>query len=54
MGVTIHSKKNKATAKLYSQIASYIFEQEYDELKGHPKAIKALKEANIELSKMLK
>lgn len=54
MGVTIHNKKNKAAAKLYSQIASYIFEQECGELKSYPGVKEALRNANKELSKLLK
>lgn len=35
MGITIKGKTNKkATLKLMNAISSYLFEQEYDELKG--------------------
>lgn len=36
MGVNINCKtKAKATLKLYNQISSYMFEQEYDEMRGN-------------------
>ena len=45
------STKAKATLKLYNQLASYMFEQEYDELKyANQSNIKALKAAQKALS----
>ena len=46
--------KNKASLKLYNQISSYLFEQEFDELKGKDSVKAALKQAIQELSKMIK
>ena len=55
MGTKIICKsKAKATLKLFNQISSYIFEQEFDELKGSPKAIQALQEANKQLAEIIK
>ena len=52
MSITISTNsKAKATLKLYNQLASYMFEQEYDELKYANKSnIKALKAAQKALS----
>ena len=45
------STKAKATLKLYNQLVSYMFEQEYDELKyANQSNIKALKAAQKALS----
>ena len=45
------STKAKATLKLYNQLASYMFEQEFDELKyANQSNIKALKAAQKVLS----
>ena len=45
------STKAKATLKLYNQLASYMFEEEYGELKyANPSKIKALKAAQKALS----
>lgn len=46
--------KAKATLKLYNAISSYIFEQEFDELKGNSKAKKALSEAKQALAEIIK
>lgn len=46
--------KAKATLKLFNQISSYMFEQEYDELKGSPKATQALQEAKKQLAEIIK
>lgn len=46
--------KNKASLKLYNQITSYLFEQEFGELKGNGSVKAALKQAILELSKMIK
>lgn len=37
--------KAKASLKLFNHISSYLFEQEYDELKGNEKAKSLLNEA---------
>ena len=54
MGIN-HSCKTKARAvlKLYNQIITYIFEQEYGELEGNSKAQKALVEAKKALAEMI-
>lgn len=55
MGMVYNCKtKAKASLKLYNQIASYLFEQEYDELKGNNTAKEALIKAGNELSKIIK
>lgn len=46
--------KAKATLELFNQISSYLFEQEYDELRGRPKAIQTLQEAKRQLAKIIK
>lgn len=47
MGIRVSIKTNlKASLKLYNQIASFLFEQEYDELKSYsPAQISKIKEA---------
>lgn len=45
--------KAKASLKLFNAIASYLFEQEFDELKGNNKAKEALIAANKELSNII-
>ena len=52
MSITISTNsKAKATLKLYNQLASYMFEQEFDELKyANQSNIKALKAAQKALS----
>ena len=48
------NSKAKATLKLYNQLTSYMFEQEYDELKyANPSNIKALKAAQKVLSMII-
>lgn len=55
MGINVSCKtKAKASLKLLNQISSFLFEQEFDELKGNPKAKKALEEARKELSEIIK
>lgn len=55
MGIRVSAKTKKpASLKLYNAINSYLFEQEYDELKGHSKAKSALVSAKNELSKIIK
>ena len=45
------STKAKATLKLYNQLTSYMFEEEYGELKyANPSNVKALKAAQKVLS----
>ena len=48
------STKAKATLKLYNQLTSYLFEQEYDELKyANQSNIKTLKAAQKVLSMII-
>ena len=51
MGITIKTKTNKkATAKLLNAITSYLFEQEFDELRGVSSSdIQKIKDAKIAL-----
>lgn len=54
MGIRISCKtKAKASLKLYNAIVTFLFEQEYDELEGHPQAKSALVSAKSELSKII-
>lgn len=54
MGINYSCKtKAKASLKLFNQIASYLFEQEYDELKGNNKAKNALTEAKKALAEII-
>ena len=55
MSITISTNsKAKATLKLYNQLTSYMFEQEYGELKyANPSNIKALKAALKVLSMII-
>ena len=55
MSITISTNsKAKATLKLYNQLASYMFEQEFDELKYATQAdIKTLKAAQKALSAII-
>lgn len=55
MGLNVSCKtKAKASLKLYNQIASYLFEQEYDELRNHPKEKLALVSAKQALAEIIK
>lgn len=55
MGINVSCKtKAKASLKLYNQISSFLFEQEFDELRGNSEAKKALEEARTELSRIIK
>ena len=45
--------KAKASLKLYNAIISYLFEQEFGELKGRPKAKLALQEAKRHLAEII-
>ena len=51
MGITIKTKTNKkATTKLLNAITSYLFEQEFDELRGVSSSdIQKIKDAKIAL-----
>lgn len=54
MGITYSCKsKAKASLKLYNQISSFLFEQEYDELRGHSKTQNALIEAKKALAEII-
>ena len=55
MSITISTNtKAKATLKLYNQLNSYMFEQEYDELRyANQSNIKALKAAQKALSTII-
>ena len=55
MSITISTNtKAKATLKLYNQLNSYMFEQEYDELRyANQSNIKALKSAQKALSTII-
>lgn len=55
MGIEVRTKtKAKASLKLYNQINSYLFEQEYDELRDSPKVKLALIEARQKLAELIK
>lgn len=55
MGINVSVKtKAKASLKLYNHISSFLFEQEFDELKGNSKAKKVLIQAKKELSEIIK
>ena len=55
MSITISTNtKAKATLKLYNQLISYMFEQEYDELRyANQSNIKALKSAQKALNMII-
>lgn len=54
MGINYNCKtKAKASLKLFNQIASFLFEQEYGELKGNSKAQNALTEAKKALTEII-
>ena len=46
--------KAKAALRLYNQIASYLFEQEFNELRDHPRVKNALQEAKRHLLDIVK
>ena len=53
-GIRIYNKNAKATSKVLSALASYMFEQEYGELrKASPAQIKVLEEAKKVLSEII-
>lgn len=54
MGINYNCKtKAKASLKLFNQVSSFLFEQEYDELKGNNKAKNALIEAKRALAEII-
>lgn len=54
MGINYNCKtKAKASLKLFNQIASFLFEQEYGELKENSKAQNALTEAKKALAEII-
>ena len=54
MGINYNCKtKAKASLKLFNQIASFLFEQEYGELKGNSKAQNVLTEAKKALAEII-
>lgn len=55
MGINITGKTRKPQAlKLFNAIASYLFEQEYDELKNEKAVTEALKNAKSALATLIK
>ena len=53
-GIRISNKNAKATSKVLSALASYMFEQEYEELrKATPAQIKVLQEAKKVLAEII-
>ena len=53
-GIRISNKNAKATSKVLSALASYMFEQEYGELKkATPAQIKTLQEAKKVLTEII-
>lgn len=54
MGINYTCKtKAKASLRLYNQISSFLFEQEFGELKDNPKAKLALQDANRHLAEII-
>lgn len=55
MSINVSCKtKAKASLKLYNQISSYIFEQEYDEMRGNSRIKSVLDEARKTLADIIK
>lgn len=56
MGITLQTKtKRKATLKLFNHINSFLFEQEYDEMRHFsPAQKKVLKDACLSLAEVIK
>lgn len=55
MGIDVKCKtKKKASLKLYNQISSFLFEQEYDELRNSPKIKLVLIDAKQALAELIK
>lgn len=52
MSIRVTTENKPATAKLYSQIATYLFEEEFREFRGGN--IKALQGAMNELKRLMK
>ena len=54
MGINYSCKtKAKASLKLFNQISSFLFEQEFDELRGQKRAQNALIEAKKALAEII-
>ena len=55
MGINVSAKtKAEASLKLYNQISSYMFEQEYDEMRGNSRIKNVLDEAKKTLAEIIK
>lgn len=55
MGIQVKTKtKSPATLKLYNHINSYLFEQEYDELKGKNRVKEILGKCKEQLAEIIK
>lgn len=55
MGINVSVKtKARASLRLHNLIGTFLFEQEFDELLGNPKAKEALIQAKKELSEIIK
>lgn len=55
MGINVSAKtKAKASLKLYNRISSYMFEQEYDEMRGNSRIKNVLDEARKALADIIK
>ncbi len=55
MGINYSCKtKAKDSLRLYNLIGTFLFEQEFEELLGNPKAKEALVQARKELSEIIK
>lgn len=55
MSISVSTKtKNKASLKLFNQIVTYLFEQEYDELRNNPEVKLTLIDAKNALAKLIK
>ena len=55
MGIKVSSKtKAKASLKLYNQISSYMFDQEFDEMRGNSRIKGILDEAKKTLAEIMK
>lgn len=55
MGINVSAKtKAKASLKLYNQISSYMFEQEFEEMRGNSRIKSVLDEAKKTLADIIK
>lgn len=55
MGIQVKAKtKSPATLKLYNHISSYLFEQDYDELKGKDRVKEILGKCKEQLAEIIK